>query len=258
MTVRRPTLLISNVLPKRPGDAAYDAYVDRLWASLEAAASPHFRVVREYAQLDGPHLAVSRALDADAVVLMGGEDLDPALYGGPGGYTDEGHHFTRADLAHTAIVRAAVAHRVPLLGICRGMQAINVAMGGTLVQHMENPGHLNPTIVRDHVFARHSVHIDPTSDLARALGPLAALDVSSAHHQCVARPGLDLRVVARALDGTVEAVEHADAPVIGVQWHPEDPMADPRPLSALLGFLDAALARRLVLTTRARQLTHAA
>lgn len=245
MTPRRPVLLISNVLPKRPGDAAYDAYVDRLWTSLEAAAAPHWRVVREYAQLDGPRVAVEKALGADAVVLMGGEDLDPGLYGGPSGYPDEGHHWTRADLAHTALVRTAVAHRIPLLGICRGMQAVNVALGGSLVQHMDVPGHLNPDIVRDHVFARHPVLIEPDSRLASVLGPLGGLDVSSAHHQCVDRAGLDLRIVAHAPDGTVEAVEHADAPVLGVQWHPEDPMANPGPLRALVDSLADAPARRL-------------
>ena len=249
MTVRRPVLLISNVLPQRPGDPAYDVYVDRLWASLEAAAAPHWQVVREYAQIDGPRVAVEKALGADAVVLMGGEDLDPGLYGGPSGYPDEGHHWTRADLAHTALVRTAVAHHIPILGICRGMQAINVALGGTLVQHMDAPGHLNPDIVSDHVFARHGVRVEADSHLAEVLGPLADLDVSSAHHQCVERAGLDLRAVANAPDGTVEAVEHVDAPVLGVQWHPEDPMADPRPLRALLDSLAEA---------RARRLTHAA
>lgn len=249
MTARRPTLMISNILPRRPGDAAYDLYVDRLWASLEAAAAPHWQLRREYAQLDGPKVAAEKALEADAVILMGGEDLDPGLYGGPAGYPDEGHHWRRADLAHIALVRTAVAHRIPLLGICRGMQAINVAMGGTLVQHMDVPGHLNPDIVHDHVFARHRVLVEPDSHLAAVLGPLADLDVSSAHHQCVERTGLDLRVVAHAPDATVEAVEHVDAPVIGVQWHPEDPMADPRPLQALVDSLAAA---------RTQRLTHAA
>lgn len=234
---RRPVLLISNVLPERPGDGLYNAHVDRMWASLTAAASVDWQVEREYAQLDGPGLAMLRAGRADAIVLMGGEDLDPSLYGGDADYPDASAHWARADAAHCAMVRTAVAARIPLLGICRGVQAIGVALGGTLVQHLPGSTHHNPQLLHDHRFARHGVTVAAGSRLAAALGE-GPVTVHSAHHQAIDRVPDCLRVTALAGDGTIEAVEHRSAPVLGVQWHPEDPESDPRALAALLGLLE--------------------
>lgn len=183
---------------------------------------------------------MARARHADAILLMGGDDVDPYWYGGNPVYPHEGAHWPRADAAQMALVRTAVQEDIPLLGICRGMQVINVALGGTLVQDMAQPGHRNDTLMQDHHFARHGIDIDADSELAGILGDLADLDVHSAHHQCVDRVGEGLEVVAHAPDGVIEAVEHRDAPVIGVQWHPEDPEADPRALDALLTHLDEA------------------
>lgn len=244
MSARRPTLLISNIVPRHEADPLYDAFSSMLWESLTRASTPHWSVMREWAQLDGPEGAAARARRADAILIMGGDDVDPHWYGGTPDYPHEGHHWPRADAGQMALVRTAVEEDIPLLGICRGMQVINVAMGGTLVQDMAQPGHRSETLMQDHHFARHTVDIDPTSHLAEALGDLAGLEVHSAHHQCVDRLGEDLEVVAHAPDGVVEAVEHRTAPVIGVQWHPEDPEADPRALDALLGHLDEARALR--------------
>jgi len=250
MSSRRPTLLISNVLPERPGEALYNAHVDRMWASLVAAASPRWRIVREYAQQDGPGLAMLAACRADAVVLMGGEDLDPALYGGDDDYPEASSHWRRADAAHCAMVRTAVAGRIPLLGICRGMQAIGVALGGTLVQHIAGTTHHSRTLLDDHHFARHGVSVTAGSRLASALGE-GPLTVHSAHHQAIDRVPGCLTVTALAGDGTVEAVEHREAPVLGVQWHPEDPESDPAMLSALLDLLSAG-SRAVVPASSAR------
>lgn len=238
MSSHRPTLLISNVLPERPGHALYNAHVDRMWASLVQAAAPQWRVVREYAQQDGPGLAMLAACRADAIILMGGEDLDPALYGGGDDYPQASPHWTRADAAHCSMVRTAVAGRIPLLGICRGMQAIGVALGGTLVQHIAGTTHHDAKLMREHHFARHGVDVTAGSRLASALGE-GPLTVHSAHHQAIDRVPSCLTVTALAGDGTVEAVEHRDAPVLGVQWHPEDPESDPAMLAALLDLLRA-------------------
>ena len=239
MVSRRPTLVISNVLPERPNDAAYNAHADRMWSSLVGAACTGWNIVREWAQLDGPEGATARARRADAIVIMGGEDLDPHFYGGEIHYTHETRHWGRADAGHIALVRFAVAQGIPLLGICRGMQAIGVALGGTLVQHIPGTVHHNPDMLLDHHFARHTVDVEAGSHLASALGA-GQVVVHSAHHQSIARVPECLDVVARSADGIVESVEHRDAPVMGVQWHPEDPESDPVALAALLHLLGAA------------------
>lgn len=253
MSARRPTLLISNIVPRHEADPLYEAFSSMLWDSLTRASTPHWNVMREWANLDGPEGAVSRARHADAILIMGGDDVDPRWYGGNPDYPHEGAHWPRADAGQMALVRTAVEENIPLLGICRGMQVINVAMGGSLVQDMSQPGHRSDTLMQDHHFARHEVDIDPDSVLASALGPLVDLEVHSAHHQCVDRVGEGLTVVAHAPDGVIEAVEHVSAPVFGVQWHPEDPEADHRALDALVRHLDEA---RALYADRRLQGTH--
>ena len=128
----KPTLLISNVLPARPGDEAYNNICMRLWDRLLQAAQPTWNVIREYAQEDGAEGAALRAQHADAIIIMGGEDVHPSLYGASQGYQAEGRHWYRADRGQIALVDYAVRTGTPLLGICRGMQIINTALGGTL------------------------------------------------------------------------------------------------------------------------------
>ena len=128
----KPTLLISNVLPARPGDEAYNNICMRLWDRLLQAALPTWNVIREYAQEDGAEGAALRAQAADAIIIMGGEDVHPLNYGGSQGYNREGRHWYRADQGQLALVDYAARTGTPLLGICRGMQIINTAFGGTL------------------------------------------------------------------------------------------------------------------------------
>lgn len=246
----KPTLLISNVLPARPGDEAYNNICMRLWDRLLEAALPTWNVIREYAQEDGAEGAVLRAQHADAIIIMGGEDVHPSLYGAPQGYEAEGRHWYRADRGQIALVNYAVRTGTPLLGICRGMQIINTALGGTLEQHIEGAHgtHTNNRILFDHRFIRHSVRVGEGTNLEHVLAPVlnsSELIISSAHHQRVARLAPGLQVSAQAPDGTIEAIESVGAPVIGVQWHPEDPAADISQLHALLGHLDARRAPRL-------------
>ena len=137
----KPTLLISNVLPARPGDEAYNNICMRLWDRLLQAALPTWNVIREYAQEDGAEGAALRAQGADAIVIMGGEDVHPAHYGASQGYNHEGRHWYRADLGQLALVDYAARTGTPLLGICRGMQIINTAFGGTLEQDIADGAH---------------------------------------------------------------------------------------------------------------------
>jgi putative glutamine amidotransferase len=151
----------------------------------------------------------------DALIITGGGDVDPTNYGAPPdpmlGPTD-----LVRDAADLAITRAAVDANVPTLATCRGIQVLNVAMGGTLVQHVDE--HMRTDMYNEDV---HAVDIDPTSRLATILGT-AALGVNSMHHQVIDRMGPGVRAVAHNHDGHIEAIEIDNAPaVLGVQWHPE-------------------------------------
>jgi putative glutamine amidotransferase len=157
----------------------------------------------------------------DGLVLTGGGDLDPATWGGDGHETvymvDEPR-----DSLELKLARLAVDRDVPTLAICRGVQVLNVALGGTLHAHL-------PDVVGDEVAHRlpprepvpHTVRVDDSSAIARIM---SATDVEpmSWHHQAVDKLGDGLNAVAWAPDGTVEAVElDGGRCVIGVQWHPE-------------------------------------
>nr|HMN30044.1 gamma-glutamyl-gamma-aminobutyrate hydrolase family protein [Caldilineaceae bacterium] len=155
----------------------------------------------------------------DGLILAGGGDLDPALYDGR-------HHETiymldaERDGSELELVRRVVDNDLPTLGICRGAQVINVALGGTLVEHL-------PDEVGDDVQhrlpprrpARHTVAIQPNSQLAAILAT-HQIEPASWHHQAIRRPAPGLTVVAQAPDGTIEAAEKADHPwLVAVQWH---------------------------------------
>ncbi len=185
------------------------------------AAAPYVKAVR----LAGGYpvlLPVVEPADAaevldvvDALIVTGGCDVDPANYGA----TAEpllGPVDASRDAADLAIVRAAVAANTPTLAICRGVQVLNVAMNGTLVQHVDD--HMRLDRYNEDV---HTIDIDPASRLATIVGG-STIGVNSLHHQVVDRLGDGVRVVARNHDGHVEAIEIDHAPaVLGVQWHPE-------------------------------------
>jgi putative glutamine amidotransferase len=188
--------------------------------------------------------AIEPLLDrVDGICLSGGPDLDP------GGYGAEPHPMlgqTEPDLDRfeLAAARQADARGMPILAICRGTQALNVVRGGALHQHLPeisseiahrqgNPGDQTS----------HAVEIDPESRLAAVLGG-SEIEVNSFHHQGIDRLGERLRVVARAPDGTVEAVEDPDRPfLIGVQWHAETLVHRPYEAALFRAFVEAATAR---------------
>jgi gamma-glutamyl-gamma-aminobutyrate hydrolase PuuD len=156
--------------------------------------------------------------DAEGLCLAGGPDIAPARYG----ESDPAHLATEPDLERDELefgaIEAALRRDIPVLGICRGFQLINVALGGTLVLHVDDHEPLDPDSVRLH----HDVVIDPSSKLAAASGG-AALAVNSRHHQA-----LTYRELAPSLKPTasvgelIEAFESKNHRwVVGVQWHPE-------------------------------------
>jgi len=157
----------------------------------------------------------------DGLVLAGGGDVDPALYGGSPHPTIANVDPER-DRVEIELVRDAVASSLPTLGICRGLQLLNVAQGGTLIEHL-------PDVVGESVIHRtperepvpHAVRVQEGSRLAGILGKTEYAPMSL-HHQAVRAVGNALEVVARAPDGTVEAVEMPAHPfLMAVQWHPE-------------------------------------
>lgn len=188
--------------------------------------------------VDETEIAAAEAA-ADAIVVMGGDDVDPALYGRTRDYPEAGEHYvTLADERTIALIRRAAAAGTPLLGICRGLQLLNVAHGGTLVQHLETSDDHRYTREsgREAEFIRHPVDLVPGTRLAARFGDRLEATESS-HHQAVDEPGDGIVVAARADDGTIEAIEHREAPQIAVQWHPEAPSSVPEQLPALLGML---------------------
>ncbi len=160
----------------------------------------------------------------DAVVLSGGADIDPAQYG----------HTPSPDLTpveadrdefELEIARVAIETQLPTLGICRGNQVLNVAAGGTLIQHRpEHARYDSPADVEVHV-----VELDPESIPGSVYGN--SVSVNSFHHQVLDEIGDGITVVGRAADGDVEAIQFDDLPIVGLQWHPEmfrrrDPIFD--------------------------------
>lgn len=163
---------------------------------------------------DAPAHAAAAVARLDGLVVAGGPDVDPARYGAERS-PRTGPPAPRRDAWELALIDAALAAGLPLLGICRGMQLLNVALGGTLVQHLD--GHAEAV----GVFGGHPVKPVPGTRYGGIVPE--ELTVPTYHHQAVERLGEGLVPSAYAADGTVEAVElPADRGwVLGVQWHPE-------------------------------------
>ncbi|MGW0760237.1 gamma-glutamyl-gamma-aminobutyrate hydrolase family protein [Streptomyces sp. NPDC002814] len=162
---------------------------------------------------DEPSLAAAAVARLDGLVIAGGPDVEPVRYGAERDALT-GPPARARDAWELALIEAALEASVPLLGICRGMQLLNVALGGTLVQHLD--GHAEVV----GVFGRHSVKPVPGTLYADVVPEETA--VPTYHHQAVDRLGAGLVVSAHAGDGTVEAVELPSGGwVLGVQWHPE-------------------------------------
>ena len=165
------------------------------------------------------------------IVFTGGEDVDPSEYGAPMGQHTHPPHAQR-DKCEIELLRLARARRTPTLAICRGIQVVNVALGGTLIQDIATE--CGTSIEHDRSEQRdqrvHDVTIDRDSKLADAVGS-TRISVNSSHHQSIREVAKGLRVTARAPDGVIEAAEWEGDEwwMLAVQWHPEELTGDAQP-----------------------------
>ena len=230
MSPRRPMILVATSYgPDRYGTLQQVVLPEDYVTSVVAAGGVPLLVPP---LADGP--ARRRLLrDGDALMVVGGADVDPAAYGRKRHPKTVPAPRKRLE-ADAQLVAWADRRRLPVLGICLGVQTLVVHRGGTLIQHIPDqaPGarvhHRDPRRKR----RRHPVTIDPGSRLARIVGH-GALSVKTSHHQAAESPGRHLRPVAWAPDGIIEAVED-DRPgrfFLGVQWHPEELYREKRHLA---------------------------
>lgn len=164
----------------------------------------------------------------DGLLLSGGSDIAPDRYGAEP-ETDLYPPEEDRDAFEIALLDQAVARKLPTLGICRGLQMINVHAGGSLHQHVPEHSAFNHPTTHLH----HDVEIEADSALGAMYGETRA--VNSLHHQTVDRLGAGLRVTARTAEGSVEGLEHSDLPIVAVQWHPE--MLPTAPTDPVFGWL---------------------
>lgn len=213
---------------------SYTTYVDSLRrAGLVAVVLPP--------QLE----SIDDALEAvDGIVLAGGYDYDPAVFGETRHPSVEPMDPRRQE-HELALARAARQRRVPALGICLGMQSMAVAAGGKLIQDI--PSYFEDAVTHSteaHDRLRHDVKIDAGTRLAAILGS-GALNVNSSHHQAVRTAGEGLIVTAHAPDGIIEALEDPAHPFyLGVQWHPEEMEGEASADALFRAFAEAATAYR--------------
>jgi len=217
-----------------PTDAISHTYVS---AVQEAGGAPII-----FPSLDVHVDDPERLIDlVDGLFLPGGRDLDAELYGSVAHPTNDKPLRVRDEL-EIALTQLARERDIPILGACRGMQVLNVALGGTLEQHLGDRIDLTPhrDIYGEHT--SHPVSILPDT-LLRSITHEAEFDISSHHHQGVDRLGEGLVVSASAPDGVVEAIETTDgAFCLGVQWHPEERL-DPEGIALIRAFVPAARTR---------------
>ncbi|MCR3722030.1 MULTISPECIES: gamma-glutamyl-gamma-aminobutyrate hydrolase family protein [Prauserella salsuginis group] len=212
---KRATIMAA---PQGFADAPIDVYFAEFATSVQGAGA-----LAVHLPLDGD----ARALVAriDGLVLVGGDDVDPRRYGqSPGPFTTVVD--PACDQFEIDLVVAALERDIPVLGVCRGQQILNVALGGTLQQHLEiGEGESHGSYAYPRAHRVHDVEFTEGSTHAAVYG--TRTKVNSFHHQAVEHPGDGVTVVGHAPDGTPEAIEVAGTSAIGVQWHPETFGGDP-------------------------------
>lgn len=195
-----------------------------------------------------PVVAATVLAALDGLIVAGGADVDPARYG------QEPHERTGAprvdrDDWEDALLTAAIEAELPFLGICRGAQVLNVALGGTLHQHLPDVVGTEAYQPAPAVFGETTVQVEDGSRLAELVGGTDPLPVHVYHHQALDEVAPGLVVTARSDDGVIEAVELPSVPFgVGVQWHPEENAADRR---LFAGLVDAARTHREARSARA-------
>ena len=181
----------------------------------------------------------------DALVLMGGPDVDPSRYGQRSSASVYGVS-PQQDEFESSLLNAAIDNELPVLAVCRGMQLANVVLGGTLVQHLADlpnaaslVAHAPGEFPVGAEFVVHDIALDTESWLAGAAGT-SVVHGASFHHQGIDRLAEGFVAVGHAPDGLLEAIEHREYRIVGVQWHPEDTAADD---AAQQGIYDAFVER---------------
>jgi putative glutamine amidotransferase len=192
----------------------------KYWTAVERAA----QALEYEVEIVDLASSASRIADVDGVIFTGGADVDPARYGKQEEARLCQEIDERRDQIEFELATKAEERSLPVLGICRGMQLLNVHRGGTLVTDITAFGGADHTKI-DGQDRRHTVRITPGSQLRRTLG-VSDGEINSAHHQGVERPGEGLTISARSEgDGVAEALEWQDATgkpyLLAVQWHPE-------------------------------------
>lgn len=218
----KPLIAITpSVVPYEADHGSFRRYASMTAYADAVAAAGGIPVILPFATGDVPAL-VDRL---DGLVLSGGADIAPSRFGDAAIHPDTYDVDPSRDAFEIALVHEALAREKPLLAICRGIQILNVALGGTLHQHV--PDVFAGIVHRQHQAGipadrpGHDVTVDAGSALARTAGS-ERLPVNSFHHQGIRSLARDLVPVATSDDGLVEAVEHRARPVVmGVQWHPE-------------------------------------
>ncbi len=209
--------ITSHLEPARWGDWVREAVVSPVTYTRAVERSGGIPVVLPPIPVES---AARLVAGLDGVLISGGADVDPRLYGAHR-HEQTGEPDHRRDRFELAVVRAAIDAGIPFLAISRGLHVLNVAMGGTLIQHLPDAvGHDRhaPDPVK---MLPHDIQLSATSQLGRLLG--AEARVRTLHHQAILRLGSGLVAVAWADDQIVEAVELQGHPFgIGVQWHPEE------------------------------------
>jgi len=223
-----------------------------------AFAKPDYKAAVERAGAEVRELIPGRDVlpealaDLDGILLTGGPDVRPSLYG-----ATEAHPTVeiedRRDAYELPLAKAAIEQGLPLLAICRGVQVLNVAAGGTLIQDLPSarPGGLNHSVTTPKTAIAHDVTVVPGTRLAQAVAAQldggSRLDVNSRHHQAIATVAPGFVVSASAPDGTIEAIEATTSNgmpregfCVGVQWHPESFWSTGETASLFESFVSAA------------------
>jgi len=191
-----------------------------------------------------PDLAATILEQVDGLIFSGGGDIDPAAYNGSPHPTIYNLDSER-DYSELALAQLVLGTDIPVLGICRGLEVLVVATGGSLIPHL--PDEFGEAVVHraDQLhYAEHNVQISPESRLASIVGTTET-KVMSKHHQAARIVPLEWRVTARAADGVIEALEHEQHPwAIALQWHPELSLNDPIQQRIFQAFVTTASIRK--------------
>ena len=207
------TALGSDITSKAPHLA--DSPVDWFFGEYASRVREAGGLPVELPVIDNPSEYAERL---DAVILSGGGDVDPKRWNGPPETSFRVSE--KRDAFEFDLLEAAIEADIPVLGICRGLQVINVHFGGSLIPHLDAvDGDSHSSATGDRQELVHSVSFEPESILFGLYG--SSTMVNSFHHQAADRIGPSLRATSYSSDGTVEGIEHSGGRILGVQWHPE-------------------------------------